>query len=322
MSQRGVCWSTVTNPTIANSLTNDGTGLGLFNSVLDNLIGCGTSYYIRAYATNSLGTGYGNQLAVSSGLLPLVVSTTSITDITKISAVCGGTINSDGGCDITERGICWNRYPNPTISNFKTVSGSGIGTFSTSLTGLYPNDIYYVRAYATNSKGTGYGPELTFKTQAGVSGAAIGQFYAGGLVFYLDETGDHGLVCATSDLEPMNICWGCQGTLISGTHTDIGTGAANTATILANCAEEGIAARLCDELELNGYTDWYLPSKDELNLIYYNLKLANPIDFAQQYWSSSENDAISAWNQIFRDGGQNANYKTDNGIKVRATRAF
>jgi hypothetical protein len=249
-----------------------------------------------------MGTAYGNQVTVNSGLLPLVELTTAITAITKISAMSGGTITSDGGCTMTERGICWNRYPNPTINNFKVAAGTGTGTFTASMTGLFPNSTYYVRAYATNSRGTGYGLELTFKTQAGASGVSIGQFYAGGYVFFLDETGDHGLVCAPTE-QNYRVSWGCQGTSIPGTQAVVGSGAANTAIIIANCAEEGIAARLCDNLELNGYTDWFLPSKDELGLVYNNLKLATIGEFVNDiYFSSTEQSNIEAWHRWFGDG--------------------
>jgi hypothetical protein len=322
ITQRGICWGISGNPTLADNYSNNGTGIGLFNSTIV-IAGCGTTYYLRAYATNSTGTGYGNQFSVASGLLPFVETTAAITEITKTTAMSGGTITNDGGCTITERGICWNRYQNPTISNFKTASGSGTGTFTASMTGLYPNSTYYVRAYATNSLGTGYGPELNFTTQAGASGAAIGQFYAGGYVFYLDETGDHGLVSSQSDLGTLT--WGCNGTSIPGLQTSVGTGATNTAIILANCASAGIAARVCDNLELNGYSDWFLPSRDELALIYNNLHLAGIGGFSNTvYWSSSEFfqfQDIYVWYVYFINGTMGSNSKLGSN-RVRAARAF
>ena len=324
VTHRGVCWSNSENPTIVDNYTTDGTGTGLFNSLIADLEGCGTPYYIRAYATNSLGTAYGNQVSVSSGLLPLVEVTTEITEITKSSAISGGTITSDGGCEITERGICWSRRPNPTVTDFKVVSGSGTGSFTDSLTGLYPNDTYYVRAYAINDRGTGYGPELSFTTEAGTLGLKIGQFHAGGYIFYLDETGDHGLVCAPEDNEPA--IWGCEGMYIYGLSTDVGTGAANTAIILASCPEEGIAARICDNLELNGYTDWFLPSIDELQLMYQNLHLYSIGNFSivswERYWSSSVRyDLLPSLFFDFKNGfyGDDSRFFERS---VRAARAF
>jgi len=320
VTQRGVCWSTNQNPTIADSYTTDGTGTGLFNSLIASLGGCGSTYYIRAYATNTLGTGYGNELSITSGLLPFVQTTTAISSITKISATSGGTIIGDGGCTMTERGICWSRLPNPTISNFKAASGSGTGTFTASLTGLYPNDTYYVRAYATSSQGTGYGPELTFTTQAGASGISIGQFYAGGYIFYLDETGDHGLVCAPEDIAAP---WGCYGNSIT-TATTIGSGSINTAIIIGNCPVAGIASRLCHDLDLNGYSDWFLPSIDELYLMCHNLHFSGLGGFVNNYyWSSSTTDWTynNAWMQDFSNGPK-ATGPRDTYLNVRAVRAF
>jgi transcriptional regulator CtsR len=132
---------------------------------------------------------------------------------------------------------------------------------------------------------------------------SIGENYKGGIVFYLDGNGG-GLVCAETDQSSGQ--WGCYGTSISGTGTGIGTGAANTAAIVAGCSESGIAARICNNLVLNGYSDWFLPSKDELNLMYQNLKLAGIGGFADSgYWSSSENSSNNAWKQNFNNGNQN-----------------
>lgn len=95
-------------------------------------------------------------------VLPTVV-TTNVTAITTSSALSGGTITSDGGTFIIAKGICWSTSPNPTIAlTTKTIDGTGISTFSSSLTSLIPNITYYVRAYATNNVGTAYGNEIIF----------------------------------------------------------------------------------------------------------------------------------------------------------------
>jgi uncharacterized protein (TIGR02145 family) len=95
-----------------------------------------------------------------------VVTTTEASNVTKTTAVCGGNISDDGGEDITERGFCYSTEVNPTISNNKISIGTGIGNFSGSLTGLTTFIKYYVRAFATNSAGTGYGSEIMFMTIA------------------------------------------------------------------------------------------------------------------------------------------------------------
>lgn len=164
---RGVCWSISQNPTIANGKTSDNTGVGTFTSKIGGLTP-NTKYYLRAYATNTSGTGYGNEITFTttktvSITLP-TLTTTSIKNITLSSALSGGNITSDGGSPLTSRGVCWSSSANPTISNNKTFDGSGIGLFSSSITGLTPNTTYYIRAYATNSIGTGYGNEIKFTT--------------------------------------------------------------------------------------------------------------------------------------------------------------
>lgn len=98
------------------------------------------------------------------------VTTTSVSDITSSSAKCGGNVISDGGTSVTARGICWSTSHNPTINNSHTSSGTGTGTFTASMTGLSASTTYYVRAYATNNKGTSYGEQRTFATTSGGGG--------------------------------------------------------------------------------------------------------------------------------------------------------
>jgi len=164
VSARGVCWATTTNPTTANSKTTDGSGIGSFTSNLTGLT-TSTTYYVRAYATNSVGTVYGNQqtFTTTNGIPTLTTATT--TSILTTTATSGGTITADGGSPVTERGVCWATTTNPTTANSKTTDGSGIGAFTSNLTGLIPsNTTYYARAYATNSVGTVYGNQQTFTT--------------------------------------------------------------------------------------------------------------------------------------------------------------
>jgi Protein of unknown function (DUF1566) len=148
---------------------------------------------------------------------------------------------------------------------------------------------------------------------------AIGQSYGGGIIFYIDGTGLHGLISAPTD-QSTGAQWGCYGTLIGGTSTAIGTGQANTTAIVNGCSDVGIAARICDDLVLNGYSDWFLPSKDELNQMYLQRIVIG--GFANSnYWSSSEYDAVNAWTQDFYLDNQ-YNYFKNTPYDVRAIRAF
>ena len=163
ITARGVCWGSAQNPTTANSKTTDGTGSASFTSAITGLTP-GTTYYVRAYATNSIGTAYGNQVTAITTATISTVTTTAISAITSNTATSGGNITSDGGAAVTTRGVCWSVSTNPTISNSKTTDGTGVGSFTSSLSGLAANTTYFLRAYATNSAGTSYGNETSFKT--------------------------------------------------------------------------------------------------------------------------------------------------------------
>ncbi|MEI6554262.1 MAG: fibrobacter succinogenes major paralogous domain-containing protein [Paludibacter sp.] len=164
VTARGVCWSLKPNPTIDDNLTKSAAGSGLFSCSINNLL-ADTTYYVRAYATNKDGTAYGLQVTFKTlpAVLP-VLTTTAITNITGSTAVSGGNITFDGGTPIIARGVCWSITENPTIMNDKTSDGNGGGIFTSTPDNLQSGTIYYLRAYATNSAGTSYGSQVTFKT--------------------------------------------------------------------------------------------------------------------------------------------------------------
>ena len=165
VSARGICWSTESDPTILDSNTIEGAGSGSFSSNITQLTP-NTLYYLRAYAINSVGTGYGNQVTfTTSQVATATLTTTEITLITQTTAVSGGNITAENGGSVTSRGVCWGTTTNPTIENSKTSDGSGAGAFTSSIIGLAPNTTYYVRAYATNSAGTEYGSSISLITQ-------------------------------------------------------------------------------------------------------------------------------------------------------------
>lgn len=164
VTARGVCWSTNQNPTTSDQHTTNGSGTGSFTSNITGLTS-GTTYYVRAYATNSEGTSYGEQRTFETSLSLPTVTTNNVIDITINSATCGGNVTNDGGGTVTSRGVCWGTSSNPTINNSHTDDGAGTGSFASSITGLTPATTYYVRAYATNSAGTAYGENRTFSTE-------------------------------------------------------------------------------------------------------------------------------------------------------------
>lgn len=163
VTARGVVYGTSENPTIEGDHTVNGEGTGVFESLLSNLKG-NTTYYVRAYATNSAGTGYGPQVTFKTLVDLPKVTTAAVTDITKFSAVSGGNVTDDGGAEVTARGLVWSMNPDPTISDNVIDGGAGLGEFVSNLEGLEKYTEYYVRAFATNSAGTGYGETIKFRT--------------------------------------------------------------------------------------------------------------------------------------------------------------
>lgn len=172
VTERGVCWSVNPNPTTSNSVANNGTGTGSYTCTMSNL-SANTKYYVRAYATNSQGTSYGDsfEFITSSGgggySAPTVV-TGVVTNITTSSASCSASVTSDGGASVSYRGVCWGTSPNPIpdfySSSNTALSGQGTGTYICEIDGLSPNTTYHVRAFAGNQADTSYGEDVVFKT--------------------------------------------------------------------------------------------------------------------------------------------------------------
>ena len=160
VTARGICWNTSANPTTANSHTTNGSGTGSFSSILTGLAD-NTIYYVRAYAINSTGTGYGGSVTGKTLSRP-ILTTKAISGITEISAISGGIISFSGTSAVTAKGICWNTSANPTTGNTHISAGSGIGSFNITITGISQNNSYYVRAYAVNTLGISYGNQQTF----------------------------------------------------------------------------------------------------------------------------------------------------------------
>jgi hypothetical protein len=241
--------------------------------------------------------------------------------IAGTSAIAEGNVTDQGTSPVTERGICWNTAENPTIEDTHMASGSGPGVFNVNMTALTFNTVYYVRAYANNLAGTTYGSQVDFNSGHPFTPAVI----FGGYVFYNDGSGG-GLVASNGNLS-LSQEWitggATQTTLLNiPTRTGIGTGQANTTAIMSQPGHGGSAASLCDSYISGIYSDWYLPSQDELDLMYLKLHTGGIGGFNNvEYWSSSESNNTDAWCKNFGDSNQYTRLKSTP-IHVRAARNF
>jgi hypothetical protein len=252
-----------------------------------------------------------------------VSATSSASAITGTTATAGGTVSAAGDATVTSRGVCWSTLPNPSIAGSKTIDGSGTGSFTSSITGLIAEQTYYVRAYATTSVGTAYGPEISFTTLLVLN---IGTPYRGGVVAYLDNTGIHGFIAATAD-QSAGIIWHFEGVLwktgVSGAKaTSIGSGTTNTNAIVAQYGAEANAARLCYDLVQGGYSDWVLPSSGELQVLMNNYAAIGGFSTSYPYyWSSSCVNDYEAFSNFPGNTSSVRPQLTYNG-RVRAIRYF
>lgn len=222
VTSRGICWATSTEPTTAGSKTVDGAGLGVFTSELTGLTP-GIKYYLRAYAVNSVGTAYGEEISFTTLSGEAAISTTAADNITATSARSGGNVSTDGGADITVRGVCWGTTSGPTVDGDKTSDGSGTGEFTSELTGLTPATTYYIRGYATNSIGTSYGEEISFTTlsvEAAISTSAVGN-----ITFSTARSGGNVSDDGGAAVTARGVCWSTSsGPTVNGNKTSDGSG--------------------------------------------------------------------------------------------------
>ena len=256
-------------------------------------------------------------MSITIGPSRTTVTTNYISNNMGTTASCTGYVGDS--FPITSMGVCWNTTGTPTTGDTKTTNGTSGGVFTANMTGLNITTLYYVRAYViTDRFGLMYGNQISFTTSNILS---IGNSYQGGIVFYVYNGGVNGYI-AKSPATDTTYQWGCYGTAIAGADgTAIGTGNQNTTDIInAACSHVSAAANYCYNLDYSGYTDWWLPSKNELNEMYIQKTVIGGF-VASYYWSSSENSSNYAWNQHFANGSQ-YNYYKDLGSYVRAVRGF
>ena len=333
---RGVCWNTGGYPDINDPHTTNGTGNGSFTANITGL-DPGTTYHVRAYATNSMGTSYGQDLPFPTpNGLPAVTVSVPTNTITATNAVLSGNVTNDYGSAITERGFCWSTNQYPTVNDSHITVGSGTGSFTGSATNLTTSTTYYVRAYARNNYGLNYSPQTAFQTTSGLpvvtttnptrtgttvttggnvtsdggfnvtargvcwgiapypdlssahnhttNGSGVGSFSS---TFEMPNTGTYYIrayatnVNGTSygEQKQINHPYNDLPTFTFGGQTYRVAPAATTTMNWAN------ANTYCESLTLHGFSDWRLPSVDELYKMY---QLRNTIGgFNTGFWWSN-----------------------------------
>jgi hypothetical protein len=327
VTSRGVVWGTTTGSSTFSATS--GTGTGTYPSNLSGL-SIATTYFVRAFATNSAGTAYGPEIQFATPNTATVASTITST-ITSSTAILGGVLSSTGGAT-TAIGIMYS-----TSSSFGTYSTTTInanavaGTYTTTISGLSELTTYYAKAFATNTAGTTYGPTINFSTP--VLPLTVGTTYQGGIIFYLFQSGDlgyvagqtHGLIASSSDLSTYTDWKNNGGFTNIATGTGLGTGLANTNAIISSHGSSATyAAGRARAHNGGGYTDWYLPSRDELYKMHITIgQGANNIANmrSETYWSSSQSDSMQAYYMFAQSGNINTIWK-DWGKAVRAIRTF
>ncbi|MBN1952398.1 MAG: hypothetical protein JW801_14450 [Bacteroidales bacterium] len=254
VTDRGICWNTNGQPSLEDHITHEGSGTGSFSSVMTGLSDL-TKYYVRAYASNAIGTQFGEVIEFTTNTYAAVVSETSA--INPTSLMCGGTVTSDGGAEVTERGVCWSTSSYPEYDdNHLHAESVGTGTYSLTITGLEPATRYYIRAYVFNINGIAYGEILEFITQ--MEDSRDGKIYP--VVFIGDQ------------------CWMAKN-LNVGTQINISVGQSDNSVIEKYCYDNDYSN--CDLFgglytwpEMMQYTEtesvqgvcpdgWHLPSDQE-----------------------------------------------------------
>ncbi len=230
------------------------------------------------------------------------LTTNTVTEITGTSVKTGGNIISDGGKTITSMGVCWNTAPSPTTEDSKLTTQVVAGQFNLIISELEPITTYYVRAFAVNEKGTAYGNEISFTTMPPVPVVNFN-----GVQLWIHPADN-----AT------DIIWWSDTYVITGA-TSVTDGKTNTTTIVNTLGDGNYAAKICNDLVAFGYSDWYLPSRDELIRMEENKSEIGGFDTEKGYWSSTEYADYYAY-VIYFNNGMYVNTMKHNEFNVRCVR--
>jgi TonB-dependent SusC/RagA subfamily outer membrane receptor len=276
----------------------------------------GITYHFRVTATNSYGTTVGTDLTFTLRGDAPAAETGAATNTTPATARLNGFVNAHYlQTEVAFEYGPTTDYGKKVMADESPADRNTHEIVTADISGLETGQTYHYRIVATNEMGTAFGKDTTFKAEY-----VIGDYLNGGYIFYIDESGEHGLVCAQSDQSQTAIWGDCTPT--GAKEKTIGSGNQNTSDIVSGCSAPETAARLCYDLELNGYSDWFLPSVNELYLMYTNLYQKGLGDFQRTYYWSSTQDKFGAWVVSFYYGSKSNHSRSENEIRTRAVRAF
>ena len=275
----------------------------------------GVTYHYRVVATNSFGSKTGNDITFATpGGIP-IAETNQVANTTPVTVQLNGIVNPNSiSTNVSFEYGTDTSYLTHITASESPLTGNSAVRVSVNVTGLTPGSTYHYRIVATNEKGTAFGADKTF-----IAEYILGEFIYGGYIFYIDETEEHGLVCAPSDQSQTSIWGNCVPPGAAG--RPVGSGIKNTADIVNGCSDAMNAARICYDLEINGYDDWYLPSVNELHLMYKNLHEKGLGGFKETYYWSSTQDKFGAWVVSFYYGSK-SNHNRNEYAVIRAVRSF
>jgi uncharacterized protein YjdB len=295
--------TTLSNATTGGAWSSSATGVATVGSTgVVTGVAAGTAT-ISYTVTNGCGSVSTTRVVTVNVTTPSAGTITGTATVTAGSTTTLSNATTGGAWSSSATGVA-------TVGSTGVVAGVAAGTATISYT-------------VTNGCGSAVATRVV---TVSAGSTTVGSTFGGGVIAYIYVAGDpgyiagevHGIIAAPSD-QSTGIQWGCYGTIVGGTSLALGTGAANTAILSVACSI-GTAASLCADLVLNGYSDWYLPSQEELNKLYINRFYIGGFTTGM-YWSSSENAYTNARIINFTDGAiYNSNKNT--AYYVRAVRSF
>ena len=328
--QYGFCWSLEPVPDLSDSVY-------YASNLIENKFSwqkqwtSNATIYVKSFVKNKIGITYSEQFVVNfpgtNSNIP-TVNTLDVENISFYTVNAIGVLTGDGGLPIIEKGFEISTNANYTSSE---VNINLVGTFTNIIEGLNHNTVYYIRAFAKNIAGVGYGPSKTFQTRKFYQLGELGP--AGGYIFYTKPDSNGGwnfLEAAPADYTQTTL-WSNSNSNIS-TSVVVGNGLENTYNITAITGSNSNAANACQSFQIaaNGttYSDWFLPSRDELILLKTNLFEANLANLSTNsyYWSSTQDNNFSfvnAWVVRMSNGQSEVISKPKNtNLLVRPIRRF